>query len=275
MSQTVAPALVAGKGSGTPRQLAALLRMEVIALRRNKAASFISVLFPLAVGFIRTSGHDAASVGESGGVTRMAGTVGLVMVLLVHHHLITVYAARRQELVLKRLRAGLPSDRTILAGAASGTVAVFLATAVILVSFGVLVLDLPVPANPLTMVLALGLGAGVLAAFSAALSTVTRTSEAAMMTSAPTMVAFFATPGLLTPYGALPPEVEAAAWYSPLGPFPEVLRTGWLGRDADGADLGLFGSVVDALPALGVLSGWLLLVSLVASSVFRWEPRHR
>ena len=46
-------------------------------------------------------------------------------------------------------------------------------------------------------------------------------------------------------------------------------------RNADGADLSFLGSVVDALPALGVLAGWLLLVSLVASHVFRWKPRHR
>lgn len=79
--------------------------------------------------------------------------LAIVMVLGAHHHLITVYAARRQELALKRLRAGVPSDATILAGTASGAVAIFLGQAVVIAAYGVVALRLPVPANPLTLVL--------------------------------------------------------------------------------------------------------------------------
>lgn len=64
-----------------------------------------------------------------------------------------------------------------------------------------------------------------------------------MMTSVPTMVAFIAVPGMLIPYGSVPPGVEAAAWFLPLGPFPEIVRNGWLGRDATGVELGFLGGV--------------------------------
>jgi hypothetical protein len=52
------------------------------------------------------------------------------------------------------------------------------------------------------------------------------------------------------------------ASYLPLGPFTEVSREGCLGAD-----------VVGMLLELGVLAAWLVLASLLARAVFRWEPR--
>lgn len=244
---------------GTATQLLALLRMELLALRRNKTAAAMGVVTPLAIGLVLAGDKDD---GAAPGVENMASVLCLVVVLAVHHHLVTVYASRRQELVLKRLRAGLPSDITILAGAAVATLAIFVAQAVILIGYGVLVLGLPTPANPAFVLAALVLGAAVMAAFSAALSAITLSSEAAMLTSLPTSALFLATPGALVPLGALPDGVEPVARYLPLGPFAELMREGWLGA-----------GVLDMLASLGVLAAWLLLASLLAHAVFRWEPR--
>ena len=244
---------------GTLRQLTTLLRMEMLALRHNKTATALGVISPLAIGIALASGYEGGSVA---GVERMATVLALVVVLGVHHHLVTVYASRRQELVLKRLRAGLPSDSTILVGAALATLAIFLVQAVILMGYGVLGLGLPAPKNLLFIFIALGLGAAVMAAFSAALSTVTRSSEAAMLTSLPTSAIFLATPGVMIPLGALPQNIESIHRYLPLGPFAEVIREGWFGGD-----------MVGMLPALGALALWLLFASLFARAVFRWEPR--
>jgi ABC-2 type transport system permease protein len=244
---------------GTVRQVSALMRMELLALRRNKTATAMAVVTPLAVGMVLAGAYDGGSVA---GVERMASVLALSVVLGVHHHLVTVYASRRQELVLKRLRAGLPSDGTILAGAAAATLGIFLIQAVILAGYGVIVLGLPAPENPLFILLALALGAAVMAAFSAALSAITVSSEAAMLTSLPTSAIFLLTPGALIPLGTLPDNVEAIARHLPLGSFTEVIREAWLGY-----------GVLDMLPALGVLAIWLALASLLARAVFRWEPR--
>jgi ABC-2 type transport system permease protein len=237
------------------QQLAALARMEWLLLRRNLTATILSVLTPLGVGVLLISGEQT--------VTKAAGVIGLLAVFGVHHHLTTVYASRRQEMVLRRLRAGLPSDRTILVGAASATVLMFLVLAVLLVAYGVLVLGMPVPANPLTMLLAAVIGSAVLAAFGAALSAITHSTEAAMLTTLPTMTIFLLTPGVLVSPGALPAGVEDIASYLPMGPFTEVLRTGWLGD----------GSSLDALPWLAVLVGWLAIAAALTNRYFRWEPR--
>jgi len=198
------PAAISREVPGTARQLIALLRFETLALRRNRTASAMSVATPLGVGIVLAGGYDG---GAADGIARMASVLALVVVLAVHHHLVTVYAARRQELVLKRLRAGLPADGTILVGAAISTIGIFLIQAVILAGYGVLALDLPAPENPLFILLALVLGAAVMAAFAAALSAITRTSEAAMLTSLPTSALFLATPGALIPVGTLPDGV--------------------------------------------------------------------
>lgn len=258
--------------SATPpplRQMAALIRMELLLLRRNLTATILSVVTPLAVGVLLISGdYDT-----EGAVTKAAGVIGMLAVFGVHHHLTTVYASRRQETVLRRLRAGLPSDRTILVGAASATVLVFLVLSVLLVVYGVLVLDMPVPANPLTMLAAMLLGAAVLAGFGAALSAVTPSTEAAMLTTLPTMTIFLLAPGVLVPLGALPPSIEDVASFLPMGPFTEVLRTGWLGHEIGGSELSFAGSTADALPWLAVLVAWLVIAATVTKRYFRWEPR--
>ncbi len=259
------------RSTSAPKQVTALVRMELILLQRNWTATLLAGVTPLLFGVLLARGHgDGVVLGVYG----IAGAIGMVALFSVHYHLTTVYAARRQELVLKRLHAAQPSSRTILTATALSGILVFIGQAVVLMTFGLLILDLPAPANPLTMLLVMVLGAAVLAALSAALSGVTRSAEAAMFTTLPSTMVLLATPGVLAPPGALPQSIEAFGAYLPLAPFVDVLRTGWLGRDADGAELSFLGGVADAVPSLGVLAAWLVLAVLAAKYLFRWEPRH-
>ncbi|HEX2133642.1 MAG TPA: ABC transporter permease [Actinophytocola sp.] len=267
-------AAVQERTTGVPsaaRQLGALVRMELLLLRRNMTATVLSVVTPMVIGVVLVSGdYDT-----EGAVARTSGVIGMMAIFSVHHHLVTAYASRRQEMVLKRLRVGLPADSTILVGAASATVLVFVVQAVALVGYGMVVSDLPMPVNPLTMLVAMLLGAAVLGAFAAALSAVTRSSEAAMLTTLPTVAIFLMAPGVLVPLGTMPPAVEDAAMFLPMGPFTEVLRTSWLGHElGGGAELGFLGTTVAALPWLAVLVAWLALAGWITKRYFRWEPRH-
>ncbi|SCL70887.1 ABC-2 type transport system permease protein [Micromonospora citrea] len=274
MSETTTtrtPATAPGDRATRPFwQTTALLRMELLALRRNWTATAMSVGSPLVIAILLVGGHAGQTVP---GVRRVVSVTTLVMVFLVHHHLTTVYASRRQELVLKRLRAGLASDRVILFGTASSTILIFLAQFVVLACYAVVVLGLPPPANPLVIAVALLLGSAIMAAFSAALSAVTRTSEAAMLTTLPTVVIFLATPGAMLPLGALPESLERVLWFLPSGPFTEMMRVGWLADTDEGQALTLAETFVAVLPSLGVLLGWLTVSLLVARRYFRWEPR--
>ncbi|MDG4794561.1 ABC transporter permease [Micromonospora sp. WMMD1082] len=253
----------------TLRQLWALFRMELAILRRDRAALGISVFAPLLVAILLTTGYqgDAAAY-------RVASLLSIVGVATVHHHLTATYAVRRQELVLKRLRAGLPAGWAILVGTASGIVAIFLCQSVVLIAYAVVFLDVQVPANPLALIASLVLGSALFAAVSAAVSAVTRTSEAALLTTLPTMIFFCAAPGAVVPMGALPPAVENVLWWLPMGSFTELIRNGWLGRDLWGPELTPFGGAVDLVLMVAVLMVWLVHGLLAARYWFRWEPRH-
>ena len=251
------------------RQLAALFRMEMLLLQRNMTSAVLIVLLPLIIGAARLGGSDVGA-DPSAIVDRMASAFGLIAVIFVHHHLVTVYATRRQELVLKRLRAGLPSDWTIISGAAIGALVIFVVQAVMLAAYGVSVLNLPVPQNPLSILLALLVVGALMATVSAVMSAVTRSAESAMLTTLPTMALFLLTPGVLVPYEALPATVEKAAWFTPLGPFGEVIRVGWLGVDGES---GLVSSMVGTHAGIAVMIGWLALTMLIVQRWFRWAPR--
>ena len=253
------------------RQMVALIRMELLLLRRNMTATVMSVLTPLLVSVLLISGVEATA---EDAVAETCGLIGFLAVFCVHHHLATAYASRRQEMVLKRLRTALPSDRTVLIGVASASLIVFVVQAVVLIGYGVLVLDMPVPANPLTMLSAMLLGGAVLAGFAAALSAITHSSEAAMLTTLPTVAIFVMAPGVLTPLGTLPETLENVAMFQPMGPFMKVLRTGWLGHEIGEPNLSFVGSIVDGLPWLTLLAVWLIVAGAVTKRYFRWEPRH-
>lgn len=253
---TTAPAMPAD----APGPLAALTRMELLLLRRNWTATLVAAVTPLLSAFLLARAHSDDTIS---GVHGLAGATGMAAAFSVHYHLTAVYATRRQEGVLKRLRAGVLDDRTILVGTALGGVAVYAAQAVLLVAFGIWVLGLPVPAQPWTLVIGLVLGTAVLAALSAALSGVTRSSEAALLTTLPTVSICLATPGVLVPAAAVDGVPALIGSLLPLGAMTELLRSGWLGT----ADL--MGVVTPA----AVLVGWLLAASVAARRLVRWDPR--
>lgn len=265
--ETQLPSATRGPATTPRRQLFALLRMELTLLRRSWSATAAAVLLLLLC--IKRADDWG---GGLPGATRVSSTIAIIGVLFVHHHLASVYASRRQDLVLKRLRSGTPSDATIMIGTASSTVMLYLLQSLVLLLFGIFALDLPAPVNPLTMLIATVLGAAIMTAFAALMSAITRAAEAAMLTTLPTMGMFMATPGILIDYGKLPADIEQSLWFSPLGPLPELLRVGWLGQ-SDGQTLDFFGTLVHALPGFSVMAGWILFMAWVLKRWFRWEPR--
>lgn len=275
MSETMAPkaaaALPRDRATRPWWQMLALLRMEMLALRRNGTATALSVVTPLLIAFLLTSGYGGQRVP---GVRRVVSVTALLVVFVVHHHLTGVYAARRQEKVLKRLRVGLLSDRTILFGTAGSTVVSFIVQTAVLVVYAIVFLDLPAPRDPLMSLVALLLGAAVMAGFAAVISAVTRSSEAAMLTTLPSMVIFMAAPGALLPLGVLPAALERILWLLPTGPFTEMLRIGWLGESDGGRALNIVDGYVAVLPSVAVLVVWLVVSMVLARRYFRWEPRH-
>lgn len=240
------------------------LRLSAVELRlllRRKVTAFSVVVLPLGLVALTVYGPPPASPAEWGALA--SRHVLLLMVLSVYLVSLTVFTSRRQSLVLKRLRTTELGDRGILAGVLGPVVLVGLAqTVVVLVSC--LVAGSPAPADPALLVLGVLLGLAAATAAGIATACLTRSVEAAQLTSLPVIMAAMA--GLFLSASADPVTAGVGVALPLSGPADLVTR-GWSGTGATVGDL--------PVPVLDVAGAALwVVVSLVAfSRWFRWEPR--
>jgi ABC-2 type transport system permease protein len=246
----------------------ALGRAEFTLLRRNRTALAIALLMPVAMvaSFrplvstipLRGTGLDAATLTTSGGI-------GFVLVFVVYYNLVTTYVARREELVLKRLRTGEAGDLEILGGAALPAALLALLQCAVLVLSGTLLLHGGLPRRPDLLLLGLLLGV-VLSVALAALSTlITRTVEIAQLTTTPLVLLSTVGAGLLVPLQSLPHPLAQACRALPMTPVAELIQAGLHGGTHSGA-----GRVA---ADLALALAWTAATVFAVRRRFRWEPR--
>ncbi|MFJ8667774.1 ABC transporter permease [Streptomyces sp. NPDC093600] len=252
--------------NATVTRLTALGRAELTLLGRNKNNLFIALLMPLLMIFVLRSsvsqmGTDELPRGVAGAT--LVGGTGMVLILVVYMGLVSAYVARREELVLKRLRTGEASDPEILAGAALPSAAIALAQCAVLAVGGVTVLDLPAPERP--ELLALGLLAGIplLAVLAAATTVITRNVESAGLTTLPFFLVSALGSGMMVPREVLPEVVADVCELLPLSGVMEFVRAGWFGAESTG----------DLVTAAVTTLAWGMITVFAVQRWFRWEPR--
>lgn len=251
----------------TPRgRITALGRAELTLLLRNRTALATALLLPVAMvaAFAPSISKIIPGEGrESANQLAMSGGIGFVLLFVVYYNLVTAYVARREELVLKRLRTGEPSDLEILVGTALPAVAVALLQILALLLGGFALLHLGLPHRPDLLILGVLLGIVLLAALAAGSTAFTRSVEIAQLTTSPLLLLSLAGSGLVVPLDLLPAGLAEACRWLPLSPVLELIRAGWFG----GADAGT------VLRALGTALAWTALAVFAVHRWFRWEPR--
>jgi len=271
MTSTLVPATTAAAGPGRVRRVAALARGELRLFLRNRTAVINSVLLPLLlVAAVPALGIDGdVPLGPQLIVT----AVGVTLVFLTYYNLVITYVARREDLVLQRMRTGELTGLEVLLGTAVPTLLVTLGQ-IALVTVGVVALgEWSAPVEYLLPVVAL-LGGGALMAVLAAASTAfTRTAESAQVTTLPLVVATSAMSGLITPLSVFPDALATVARLMPVTPVVELLQLGLAGVTWDGEVVDAGGAWSAAGLPLAVLAGWLVLGTLAATRWFRWAPR--
>lgn len=251
----------------TTGTIAALGRAELTLLWRNRTALATALLLP--VGMVAAwrpvfgQYEQAGTAAPDTDALAMSGGIGFVLLFVVYYNLVTTYVARREELVLKRLRTGEPTDPAILAGTALPAVAVALAQCVLLVVSGSVLLDLGPPRRPDLLLAGVVLGVVLLTALAAASTVFTRSVELAQLTTAPLLLVSTVGSGLLMPLNSMPGPMSEACRWLPVTPVMELVRAGWFG------DAGTAGVPV----ALGAALAWTVVAVFAVRRWFRWEPR--
>ncbi|WP_158579841.1 ABC transporter permease [Geodermatophilus marinus] len=262
MTTPTAPA-----GPSRARRIAALVGAETRLLLRNRTALVNSVALPLLlVAFVPL-------VGDVGGRGLVGTAVVVTLVFLTYYNLVTTYVARREDLVLQRLRTGELSGPEVLLATAVPTLLVT-AGQVVLLAAGIAVLGRwTAPVDVVLPLLAVVLGAALMVVLATASTLFTRTPESAQITTLPVVVGATALSGLFFPLTALPEALATVARLLPLTPVVELLQLGLAGRTWDGAAVAgadLYGA---ALVPLAVLVAWLLGAGALTARAFRWAPR--
>ncbi|WP_171168396.1 ABC transporter permease [Streptomyces sp. I05A-00742] len=249
-------------------RLPALGRAELTLLARNRTDLCTALLMPALLAYAvrrAVGGIEAIDPGRAGTTVDEAtvtAAFGLILLLAVHQNLVGAYVARREELVLKRLRTGEAGDREILAGVALPAALIAAAQCALLVLVGVVWLDVGPVARPGLLLAGVVLGIAVCAGLAAVSSARARTVAGARLVTVPLLLASLAGSGVLVPPALLPGPVASVCELLPLSPAVALLRGGWFGG-------------LGAYKALGLVAtalAWSVLAVFAVKRWFRWEP---
>ncbi|MFD7071110.1 ABC transporter permease [Streptomyces sp. NPDC059913] len=260
------PVATAAPATTLRGRLAALGRAEAALLARNRTAILVSLLMPAAMvlamkSAMKESVLDGTGLSVVGAA--LTGGIGIVLLQAVYMNLVSAYVARREDLVLKRLRTGEVTDREILVGTALPSAALALAQTAVIVAAGTAFFGLAAPRRPELLLAGLLLGVVLLAALAALTSAVTRTVQTSQLTTLPLFFISMMGSGLFVPLDVLPDRMAAVCELLPLTGAMTLARTGWLGG-ADGSE---------ALMAAATGLAWTVIAVFAVRHRFRWEPR--
>ncbi|MGW1620645.1 ABC transporter permease [Streptomyces sp. NPDC002172] len=245
-------------------RLRALSRAELLLFGRNRSAVLTALLMPLVLPVtVQPAIGQAGLKGIRLGTLTLTAAIGFSFLFAVYSSLVGAFVARREELVLKRLRTGELSDAEILTGTALPALCLGLAQALLLAIGCTVLLDAGTPRAPYLTLLGLVLGLLLSAVLAALTAAFTRTTESAQITAAPLVLVSMMGSGIAVPADVLPHRVAAVCELLPLSPAVRLVRAGWTGELSAGQALG---AVLTAL-------AWTVVAVFAVRRWFRWEPR--
>jgi len=234
--------------------------MELRLLLRRRITAFSVLAVPAGLVALTLFGERPADPELWGKL--LSTNFLLLMMLSAYLVSLTVFTARRQSRVLKRLRTSELSDAAILGGVLAPVLVVSLAQATAYLVFCVAT-GAPAPVDPAPVVAGVVLGVAVATAAGVATGCLTRTVEATQLTGTPLLVAAIA--GMFMT-ASTTPAVAGLGLAMPLAGPADLVARGW--------SAGVTVADVPVVPldlASAVL--WLALAGVVFHRTFRWEPR--
>ncbi len=233
---------------------------------RSRELAFFTFILPVILFFLLGSVYGEDQVeGVRGADYLLAGMLGYGCISTAFAGLAIMLVIRREQGILKRLRATPLPPATYLTAVLSSIVLVFALESLLMISIGRLAFDTQLPDRPLSLALALLLGAVSFAALGVALSSLVRSAEgASAVVNAIYLPVSFISGAFFSP-NSFPAFLQAIANVLPLTYFIELVR-----------NVMLYGSQVwDEPTAVAMVAAWGAVGLVVAVRSFRWEPRER
>lgn len=227
---------------------------ELTQLFRNRLVAATSILVPVLFAAVLIFTQD-----NFGGSAVVAALISVMVVAMgTYITITTTLASRRQNLFLKRLRSTAVSDGAIITGLVAPLIVInVVQIAIILV---VLAVVGDAPQNGPVVALAVVLIEAMFLGFALATSGLTNSPDHAQVTTLPIFLVVFGTSLWTALTGT--EELAIVKRLIPGGAATELAVEAWNGIDPG-----------DILPLALPTLAWILVAFVVASQLFRWEPR--
>ncbi|MET9782760.1 ABC transporter permease [Nocardiopsis alba] len=205
-----------------------------------------------------------------------AALLGIGLMLGIGHAS-NVFAARRESLVLKRLRvSGVP--RAAIFGGVTLLVLLFTLLLTALVVAVISAMNGTTPADPVLLGVAVLLCTTAMTFVGLLITSLVRNAESAQMFSTLPMLFLLMTGGIFFPLELMPGPVGAVAGLLPVAPAAEMAQAAYTGYDVfggfEGAEaVGTLELWTASLPSIAVMLVWIVILALAVGRFFKWDPR--
>jgi ABC-2 type transport system permease protein len=239
------------------------LRAEQLVFWRSKEAALFIFLFPLLLFVLLGSVYSGKIYGVPAPQALLAGLIGYGCANTAFAGLAIQLVLRRENGILKRLRATPLPPSTYVAALLSSTLIVFALQTIALLVLGRILYHTPFPHAVGSLVLAVVLGAAVFAALGVATASLIRSGDGSSAVVNFILLPMAFLTGSFGPTRHYPRFLRAIGDVLPLKYFVDLMNAVYLHRHALWTKPG----------AIGVLAAWGAAGLVVAVFRFRWEPR--
>ncbi|MFK0247919.1 ABC transporter permease [Amycolatopsis azurea] len=235
-----------------------IARSELIQIFRNRSVLITSFVMPLAISAFFVYQHDLfAKIGSLGYVAAIV--MFTVCAFGLYTSSVTTLASRRQNLFLKRLRSTAAGDSSILIGLVLPVTVISLVQVAVIMS--VLGVVAGTPANVALLVVAVLATVAMMIGLGLATAGLTNSPEHAQVTTLPVSLGVIAVASWVGLSGT--DDLALLKRLLPGGSATELAVNAWNGGVAVG----------DSLLLLAPTLAWVVVAVVLASRMFRWEPR--
>lgn len=241
------------------------LRYQQLTFWRSRESAIFVFLFPLLIYALLGAVYDDTIDGEPSANVLLAGILGYGCANTAFAGLAIQLVIRRENGLLKRIRATPLPGPTYVTALLSSVLVTFALQSVALILLGRLLYDASWPERPGSLILAILLGVASFAALGVGAAALIRSAEGASAVVNVILLPMAFLSGAFGPTRDLPDWLQAIADVLPLKYYLEIVRGAYLDGDSFFSDPS----------AIAIVAIWGIGGLIVAWRRFTWEPRER